>query len=171
MKKITLFIALLLCLNIAAQNKVVKQVGNLVASQANFHNVKVLTASTPAGSEYKRALDEATFARIDQAGLNEVVNSRHTNIELSIPYLNGNITMLLYKVDITAEGFHVDTDKATDIAYTEGVHYRGMVKGNPNSLASFSFFNDEVIGMAVTQAGNIVVGKVQKPGNKNEYLF
>src|SRR5690606_28224770 len=137
MKKITLFIALLMCLNITAQNKVVKQVQNLVASQTNFHAVKVLTAANPAGTEYKRALDEASFARIDQAGLNDVVNSRYANIELSIPYLNGTVTMLLYKVDITAEGFHVDTDKGTDVAYTEGVHYRGMVKGNPNSLASF----------------------------------
>ena len=89
--------------------------------------------------------------------------------ELAIPY-NGPIGKLdLYKVNLFAEGFHVDTDKAKNIAYDKGVHYRGIVKGDYNSVASFNFFPNELNGVASNDdLNNLVIGKLDKTNNVND---
>ena len=63
-------------------------------------------------------------------------------------------------------------DKSNNVNYNPGVYYRGTIKGNPNSLASFSFFNDQLFGIISDDAfGNITVGRVVRPGNTSEYII
>jgi hypothetical protein len=121
--------------------------------------------------EVNKVLDGATLATLNTQRVNEIVTNQYGTIELEIPYQNQNIAILLYKVNPFAEGFHVDTDKGKNISYQKGVYYRGIIKGETNSVASFNFFNGEFNGIVSGAAfGNLVVGKLQKSNNQLDYI-
>ncbi|HEX8250685.1 MAG TPA: M12 family metallo-peptidase, partial [Pyrinomonadaceae bacterium] len=75
----------------------------------------------------------------------------------------GTLELELAKVNILAPGFSVKTSSPTDEAIDNnpGVHYRGIIKGNDQSLAAVSVFKNEVMGFYSTPAdGNFVLGRL-----------
>ncbi len=172
MKKITLFLAFLSFLNLTAQNKVAKEVETLIAQQAVFQNFSVLTpVSSFSNRDYEKVVANASLSRIKTASVNEIFSRKLQTIELEIPYHNEVITIQLYKVNLFAEGFHIDTDKATGVDYSQGVYYRGIIKGDANSVASFNFFNGEFNGIVSNaRLSNLVVAKLMIKNNMTDYI-
>jgi hypothetical protein len=172
MKKIFTIASLFSFVFLFAQNEVAKKIQELEASRVVFRPFTVLTASNdkPDGN-INKVVTDATLATIKTTVVNDIVANKYEFIELSFPY-NGSIVKLdLYKVNLFAEGFHVDTDKAKNIAYEKGVHYRGIVKGDYNSVASFNFFPNELNGVASNiELNNLVIGKLDKINNVNDYI-
>ncbi|RYE22304.1 MAG: T9SS type A sorting domain-containing protein, partial [Sphingobacteriales bacterium] len=84
-------------------------------------------------------------------------------ITLTVPGLHGNSYQLeLIRYDFFSKDFKVRTVAngfGTDFSYTPGVYYRGVVKGENGSIASVSFFNDEVYAIFSMpgQPGNFVI--------------
>ena len=171
MKKITFILVLLTCLNICGQNRVARQVENLIAGNP-FTSLSVLNAADDfSDKNYQTVVDGATTATLNFATIAQIFNNRYANIEIAIPYQSEIITVQLYQADIYAEGFHVDTDKAERLNYNRGVHYRGIIKGDSGSLASFSFFNDEMTGIVSSpEFGNIVIARLNKTNNRQDYI-
>lgn len=168
-----LLLTLLFCLsNLSAQNKVGDKVLELQRLNADFKAISVLSPTQNViDNEINKVVDGATLATINFEKVNEIVSNQYGTIELEIPYQNRNIAVLLYKVNPFAEGFHVDTDKGNNIGYQKGVYYRGIIKGETQSLSSFNFFNGEFNGIISNpELGNIVVGKVAKPNNQSDYI-
>lgn len=172
MKKIILIVFLFCSLGALAQGKVAEKISELQAQKAAFKSFSVLTVSDAiARDEAEKVVTGATFAKIQTQAVNEIFNNKYETIEVEIPFQGENVKVQLYKVDLSAEGFHVDTDKAKSIAYTEGVHYRGIIKGDMTSLASMNFFNNELNGIvSSTENNNVVIGKLDKPGNVSDYI-
>ncbi|UUC46129.1 M12 family metallo-peptidase [Flavobacterium cerinum] len=173
MKKITLFLALLTGLAVFSQNRVAQKVTELQSQNTDFKKFSVLEASfkTP-GKEIARVVNDASFAIIKEASVNEIVSKKHNAIELQIPYHNEMVTLQLYRVNLLAEGFHVDTDKQKNITYEPGVYYRGIVKGDGYSLVSFNFFKGELNGIvSSSKLSNLTIGKLDKKGNKSDYIL
>jgi len=57
------------------------------------------------------------------------------------------------------------------ISYQKGVYYRGIIKGQLQSVSAFNFFNGEFNGIiSNSELGNIVVGKLNKPNNQSDYI-
>lgn len=172
MKKIFTIASLFSFVFLFAQNEVAKKIQELEASRVVFRPFTVLTASQNKPDEnINKVVTDATLATIKTTVVNDIVANKYQFIELSFPY-NGSIVKLdLYKVNLFAEGFHVDTDKAKNIAYEKGVHYRGIVKGDYNSVASFNFFPNELNGVASNiELNNLVIGKLDKINNVNDYI-
>ncbi|MES2486243.1 MAG: M12 family metallo-peptidase, partial [Bacteroidota bacterium] len=93
-------------------------------------------------------------------------------IEISVPYDGSTLTLQLYRVEIAAQGFHIDTDKQQAIPYNQGAFYRGIIKGDNTSLVSFNFFDKEVSGViSSTQLANVVVGRLNTAGNFSDYII
>ncbi|EJL67520.1 T9SS type A sorting domain-containing protein [Chryseobacterium populi] len=112
---------------------------------------------------YKRAATDITVLNINQTELKKIIKDQPHLIEISFPF-DGNkqITVELYKNQIFTNDFKVTTSKGQIVQYTPGVYYQGIVKGDQNSVVAFSFFNDDIVGVASTQElGNIVLGKVK----------
>lgn len=172
MKKVLPFAAFLLSLSINAQNKIAEKVADLQKLNADFKTVSVLLPTQNAvNNEVTKVVEDATLATINMSKVNEIVSNQYNTIELEIPYQNQTISVLLYQVNPFVEGFHVDTDKAKNISYQKGVYYRGIIKGETNSLSSFNFFNGEFNGIiSSNELGNIVVGKLVKPNNTMDYI-
>ncbi|MEL6926989.1 MAG: S41 family peptidase, partial [Bacteroidota bacterium] len=68
----------------------------------------------------------------------------------TLPTLNRNsIELELVKVNVVTDDFVLSTDKGLHRAGPEvlGTHYRGIIKGKPASLASISFYGDQIMGV------------------------
>lgn len=172
MKKYLLFSAFLCLTNLLAQHSVSKKVLELQSLKASFRPITVLTATQNViDNQINKVVDGATLASINFEKINEIVSHKYDYIELEVPYQNNIISVLLYKVNPFAEGFHVDTDKGKNVGYEKGVYYRGMIKGEPESVSAFNFFNGEFNGIiSSSQLGNVVVGKLDKLNNQSDYI-
>ena len=173
MKKNLLLLSTLFCLtSLIAQNKVAEKVSELQRLKADFRSIAVLSPTQNAvENEVNKVVDGATLATLNVEKINEIVVNKYDYIELKIPYQNQEVSVLLYKVNPFAEGFHVDTDKGKNIAYQKGVYYRGIINGDTKSVGAFNFFNGEFNGVVSgSEFGNIVVGKLEKVNNQLDYI-
>ncbi len=166
-------VLLLLGFNVFAQKAVSKKVHELLAQGTSFTPYSVLTATQNAERKnLDKAVSGATYAKINTQELARLMAQKDQNIELAIPYQGKAIQVQLYQVNIFAEGFHVDTDKARSIPYEKGLYYRGIIKGDANSLVAFSFFNNELTGVISNQQlTNLVVGKIDSKQNTDNYII
>lgn len=172
MKKHFLITTLFVFTTMLAQNKVAEKVSELQNLKASFRPISVLSVTQNImDSDISKVVDGATLATVNFQNINEIVANQYGTIELEIPYQNQNIAVLLYKVNPFVEGFHVDTDKAKNISYQKGVYYRGIIKGETNSVSAFNFFNGEFNGIiSNSKLGNIVVGKLDRVNNQTDYI-
>lgn len=172
MKKILTIASLFSFFLLFSQNNIAKRVQSLQSEKAIFKNFKVLNVTQDLPSNaINTVVSNATFANIDLNAVNQIVASKPKTIELDIPYNNEILKIELYQVDLFAEGFHVDSDKSQNISYEKGVYYRGIVKGDYTSIASFNFFNNEFNGVvSATGLSNVVVGKLDKSNNIENYI-
>ena len=172
MKKIFTIASLLSFVFLFAQNEVAKKIQELERQRIVFKPFSVLTVSQEKPDEnMNNVVTDATLAIIKTAVVNDIVTNKYEFIELTIPYNGKLVTLDLFKVNLFAEGFHVDTNKAKNISYQSGVYYRGIVKGDYNSIASFNFFNNELNGIASNdELNNLVIGKLDKKNNTTDYI-
>lgn len=169
MKKITLIIALFSAITFYGQHKIAAKVQQLTLAKTSFTKFAPLTVvATP---QTITVASNATFATVNKRVLQSIATNKYPFVELAIPYNGSTIEIQLYRVEVLAKGFHADTDKQANITWTDGAHYRGIVKGDANSLVSFNFYNKEMNGI-ISAAGinNLVVGRMQTTGNLDNYI-
>ena len=174
MKKITILLILLSGFGLFAQKKVAQKVQELMAQNAVFKPYSVLTSVSelPNTSSYNKVVSNATYAKLNTQRLTNLVANKDQYIEVAVPYLGSSVVVQLYKVNIFAEGFHVDTDKAKSIPYQKGVFYRGIVKGDLNSVVAFSFFNNQLNGIISNETvTNLVISKLDVKNNVSDYII
>jgi hypothetical protein len=173
MKKI--LIVMLLCfVNLGfSQGKIAQQVSKLQTSNVDFKKVTLLNKDVSIPSdEVKKIVNDATLAKLNPYKLQELVSSNPEFIELEIPYLNESVHVLLYQVNLFTEDFKINTDKQNNVSYQKGKYYRGIVKGDSNSVAGLSFFNNEFNGIISSEKlGNLVIGKLNEKGNTSNYII
>lgn len=165
--------AFLCTITLFGQQRVPQHVQELVNNKTNFRPVAPLSLS---GKVHSPAIDatvsNATFATLNANVVRDIAAKKYEAIELTLPYNNSTVTLQLYRVEVVAKGFHIDTNKDNDIAYTQGAYYRGVVKGDSKSIASFNFFGKEMNGVASSaKLHNLVVGRLKQAGNLNDYII
>ncbi|WP_309642736.1 M12 family metallo-peptidase [Flavobacterium sp.] len=172
MKKIITVVILLLSFSVFAQRTVAKKVNDLLSQNVTFKKYSVLTATDGIqNNDTRKAVSQATYGKINLQAITALMSNKEEYIEVEIPYLGNNITTQLYKVNLFAEGFHIDTDKSKSIAYDKGLYYRGIVKDDVNSVVSFNFFKGEFNAMLSSKSlNNLVVAKLDKVNNTSDYI-
>jgi len=173
MKKIFTIVILLAALSVFAQKNVAKQVQQLVSQNVLFKPVTAFTVSQVIeNTNTKKAVENATYATLNSAAIAAVMTHKYENIELQVPYQGRIIAVQLYKIKLFSDDFHLDTNKNRNVAYEPGVYYRGIVKGDEMSVASVSFFNNEINGLVSANGmNNLVIGKLDKKGNTSDYII
>lgn len=95
-------------------------------------------------------------------------------ISLRLP-LNGDVLIVdLLEVSAVTPDFSVKTSGTggEPVPYTPGKHYRGSIRGDEHSVAAFSFFQEEIMGLIANATyGNLVLGKLDSPENETEYIL
>ncbi len=173
MKKGLLLLAVFTFYTGFSQKIVSQKIAELGANNTPFIHYTVLRPiETVPNKSISKVVSKATFANLNMPDLADLVNKKHQNIEVEIPYQGQIIVVQLYKVNPFSEGFHVDTDQTTYTLYEPGVYYRGIIKGNPNSIVSFNFFKGELNGVISSAVlANLVVGKVAQKTKSDEYII
>ncbi|HNR08039.1 MAG TPA: M12 family metallo-peptidase [Saprospiraceae bacterium] len=119
-----------------------------------------------------KAVKKSTLVKLNRDELRQLYHSKQQRLELSIPYESGNLELELIRTDLFSPDFTVISNESNGQALPieTGAFYRGIVRNDPNSLATFSFFPDEAIGIVATDQGNIVVGNYNT-SRKEEYVI
>lgn len=172
MKKLLTLGLLVVTTVLFAQKKVAQRVQELKAQNETFQPYSVFAPSNiPPSADIQKTVDHASAVQLQSEVLHQLMSDRKNALELVIPYQEKNITVQMYQADVLAEGFHLDTPTQRNLGYTPGLYYRGIIKGDQNSLVAFSFFNDELYGViSAPGMGNIVVAKIRQKNNTSDYL-
>lgn len=95
----------------------------------------------------------------DPAQYQKLKQSATPEIQINLPTAEGDIKLNLVRNIIHSQDFILNTDKAKNLHFTPGLHYKGIIDGQPNSIVAISFFDEEVTAMVNTTDGKkIVVG-------------
>ena len=140
-----------------------------IAKEVNdYHNQKIafkpvsLFSLDVSGKQdfYQQSARDARVLKLEGKKLSEILSERPLAVELSFPFEDGELTVEMVKVDIYSSDFKLETNKKIITDYKKGVFYRGIIKGDNKSLVAFSFFDNDVIGIAsAPNIGNVTLGK------------
>lgn len=134
----------------------------------------LFSPSQATDKDMDKAVAGAQFLRLDQQELSSIVARQPDGLLLSIPYNGQTVEVELLKTEIFSPDFQVVTSESGEraVQVPTGVHYRGRVKGMVHSLAAFSFFEHEVMGLMSDDIyGNRVLGRMDVPNNTSEYIL
>lgn len=170
MKKITLIMALFCAITVFSQKRIPDQVKELVKNNTVFKPVAPLAVNNALHPATDKLVNNATYATLSVAQSADIAQNKYPYLELTVPYNGSTITVQLYRTEVMAKGFHIDTDKQKNITYAAGAYYRGIVKGNYNSVAAISFFNNGMSGiLSGGNLQNLVIGKLKS--GSNDYVI
>ena len=111
---------------------------------------------------YQKAAKDLIVLKLDKANLSKILLERPEAMEFTFPFENQELVLEMVKVDIYSPQFHIETNKRKVLDYKKGVFYRGIVKGDNSSVVAFSFFDNDVVGLASTpKIGNVTLGKAK----------
>ena len=117
-----------------------------------------------AAPETRETLKQGLLLSVEFGKLQALLKETPNNVVLTIPGLDGvTVQLEMTRVNFLEPGFRVVGSDAIDRseAVAPGVHYWGVVKGVPGSLAAVSVFRDEVMGIYRTQErGTMVLGRL-----------
>jgi hypothetical protein len=150
---IALFVLPFISLSLSAKTPIeafierVKQTNNFVTVSGLWQ-----TNNNFDKTELLKNVEDALPLTIDYHKVGAFISENKFAINLVIPAKDGgSYTIELARYDYLSNDFEVhekgenNSDKLFN--YTRGLYYSGVVKGMPGSLASFSFFKNEVFGM------------------------
>lgn len=173
MKKILFCCITLLSIGVFAQTtkSVAQKINRLESQNTQFKQFNVLNEISQRNLTVESVVNSATLAKIDLNSINSIYAQKNTTLEISIPYQGEIIDVRLYRVNLFTESFSLKTNKKESVDYVPGVYYRGIIKDNPNSLASFSFFEDKFSGIiSANEFQNLNIGRLQTENNKTDYV-
>lgn len=122
----------------------------------------------------QKIVDEAAYLTVQSHELEALIKSPASYVLIDIPLLNGeSITLELYQADIFSEGMAIYTASNPNqpLDYQSGIHYWGIVKDDPTSIAALSITKDEIMGMISKSAENFTLGKIENDPSGTHILY
>ena len=119
-------------------------------------------------------LTKGTIVSIDEVAIEKLLNGNSDFIQLGLPLSERqNLKLNLVRHEIFAEDFALYTSSEPGIPfnYTPGVHYKGVVEGDPSSLVAVSVFNNEVMALISTDHGNMILGRIDNDRESRHILY
>ncbi|HKR05691.1 MAG TPA: LamG-like jellyroll fold domain-containing protein [Bacteroidia bacterium] len=180
MKKNNLLILFLLIASVStAQNlkPVAKNLQERKMQRAIFNQTDLFELSAgdlSRSSQISAVVQDASILSFNQKKAQEIISQKPENINFLIPLETGpDIELELYHSDIFSADFSVvtATNSGQSVNYPGGIHYWGIVKGDNNSIAAISIFEDEVMGIISSGDGNLVLGKLKGDAEGNHIIY
>ncbi|MCB9273768.1 MAG: T9SS type A sorting domain-containing protein [Lewinellaceae bacterium] len=122
-----------------------------------------------------RRLDDYDVLELDDEALTQLIFEHPDHFSLSLPKSGRSqpLELELVAVSPLSVGFSAVLASSGRPAKTlSGRHYRGVVKGEAGSVAAFSFFEGEVMGVLSSKSlGNLVLGAMGKERSAGQYVL
>jgi len=149
-------------LNLSGKMKpLASKINALKNSGKNFSTKQILSIDNNRQSTAKLSsyLKNYTMLTLDEQARNSLIRSKDENITFRIPLTENEFMDLeLTKESVVTENFKAGTlsgnGTVSYINYTPGLYYRGIIKGDNESFASLSIFNDFVMAVISNSKGN-----------------
>ncbi|HEX8576405.1 MAG TPA: zinc-dependent metalloprotease [Flavobacterium sp.] len=150
-----------------AQNK--GQVAKMLNERTQNSTLTVYTnlLNTTTGfnaSAIANEVSNATVFNLDRAKALEIINQGRDLISLEIQPNDANVLILdLYRETDAFSELSIRLSDGTpfDMSTLKAAFYRGIIRGNENSVVSLSIFENEVAGIITSEKGNLVLGKLK----------
>lgn len=167
----------LMFMNASAQERPAGQVAALIAQREAegivFQPIELFSpAVRPSSDEalVREAMSDGTILTPSGQGIATILARRPACFTLVLPTVHGQLDLQLARVDIFADDFVlVQASDGRAVDMPQGLHYRGIITGQPASLAAISIFEDEVMGFVSDAQGNHVLGRSNRSGNEHIY--
>ena len=124
--------------------------------------------------EAGKTISEFSLLNLEKQSLQDLFQTAPDHIQLQLPRHEKSILEIeLVKVDIFADGFQViQSSTNAPVNVNLGLHYRGIIKGSNQSFASISIFENSLMGLVSSSAGNYVLGKLKgQASDENTYIL
>jgi len=137
---------------------------------ANFESVSLLKKSVKDNSAtIDNSVSEASFFTLDRSALAGFNSRGLENITFIIPTVDKNLELELCRVNFIPADFKIMNSDGKSELYKQGLYYQGIVKGDENTIAAISIFENEIIGIVSTNDGNYNLGAMLN--DNNEYIY
>ncbi|MEP2936176.1 MAG: M12 family metallo-peptidase [Gilvibacter sp.] len=169
MKKLITLLFLIPLIGISQNNslgQIAKEIEAAKAQQGAFPSYDLFNSQTKSASEnYSTGVEAGIVMTIDGQLLQSLRTDKPEKLKLNLPFYEdgSSISVELIATEVYSPTFKALTSDGTDITKTVdfGIHYRGIIAGNSNSLVSISVFQNQVSGFIADQNGNFTLGKLQ----------
>ncbi|MBX2978778.1 MAG: fibronectin type III domain-containing protein [Flavobacteriales bacterium] len=137
-----------------------------VANGERFRPASLFSVEAPTpetNALWSTACRKADVLRWNADAASELLRNAPELVEMRVPRSMGEMSILLERADITADGFQVvlaSTRQA--MAYTEGLHYRGVLRNAPGSIVAVSVFPDMMMALIADANGQWVLGPFEE---------
>jgi len=146
----------------AGLRPIAKEVKDFQNKKVVFKKVNPFTLDNKSGKQmvYQQAAKDAQVLKLDKKQLSNLVNEKPVALEMDFPFEDRQLTVEMVRVDLYSPEFKAETNKRQITNYKKGVFYRGIIKGDNTSVVAFSFFENDVVGIAsANNIGNVTLGK------------
>ncbi len=117
-------------------------------------------------------MQKASLLKPNLNSFTSIIESSPAQMELQIPTsANTFLALELIEYDLFSPNFVHSTASGASFPYEGGKHYKGIVKGDNNSVVAISVFENEVMGLISTAKGNRVLGKLQESTTNEHILY
>ena len=107
---------------------------------------------------------------LDVTELKALQKSAPANLQMTAPAGLGKLDLV--RADIFAPGFKVEFSGQDGYQKQGlGLHYRGTIHGDKNTVVALSIYDDEVSAVVSTNAGNYVIGKMRGKLSANHIVY
>ncbi len=139
------------------ENLIFTQVEKAKCEQPSFPNVALFAESKLIQNPIPH-VKEWMVCNIGKVELNQIFQQKLSALTLQLPsYKTQALELDLIQCEVLAEGFQVFTSEKDNPSYTAGLFYRGIVKGEQNSIVAISVFQDEIYGMISINNQNYII--------------
>lgn len=139
-----------------------KKVQELNSKSQQFKSYDLFSVNNDARrtAKYFTSATDVTVLDLNNSQLRKLVKDAPDFIAVSVPYQNEIVKVELYKQDVVTDEFIAKDEQGNVLDFTLGEYYRGVVKGDYESLVAISFFEGDVVGVISShELGNVIVGK------------
>ena len=161
----------------SAQNQVSKDVAQRFSSGRSIHDVSLMefvSAEVTDRSFQLEGLSAGTILKLDEQAIEKLMSDKGELFRLTLPITERqSMTLQLVRHEIFAEDFALFTSEEPGIPvnYAPGIHFKGMVEGDPSSMVALSVFNNEIMGLISTDHGNMVLGRIENDRESRHILY
>ncbi len=148
-----------------APHPIARQIARQEAAFQSLPISPLLRAAQPSPDLRKQVdkiLGRAAFLNLSNESAQQLLQNRPDLLRLQLPDASGNLRRLrLYQQPIHSDGFQLRTASGYQAQLPAGLHYWGVVEGEPGSLAAISVFENEIMGFAQWGTDAYTLGRLQ----------
>lgn len=163
--------------NAGKESNIITQKINKIKQTHNFKDINLFGIDKiNQQTEADKTKQNTTFLKLNRKELTTLLLDKNENITVKLPTYDGKIVELeLTKVNILADDFKIAVAEGSTIKYinySSGLYYQGIMRGNNQSLATMSIFDDYVVGMITNGETNFTIVRTDEKMTKStEYKF